>query len=114
MLGNKIKELRKLKDITQGEMSRDLNIKVSTLSNYETGYSSPDSETLVKIADYFNVSTDYLLGREKKISIETLEQGYIAGSDGYDLSDMTDEEKQNYLKELSHYATFLKTQYKKL
>lgn len=44
-------------------MAKQLNIGNSTISNYETGYSTPDSEMIKKIADFFGVSTDYLLGR---------------------------------------------------
>lgn len=61
---NKIKELRKSKKITQEKMASQLNIARSTLSMYEINKSQPDNATLIKIADYFGVSVDYVLGRE--------------------------------------------------
>lgn len=61
-LGKRLVQLRKANDITQEELGRQIGVGKTTISNYETGYSSPDSETLVKLADYFNVSIDYLLG----------------------------------------------------
>lgn len=58
--------MRKLmlqKDITQNELAEYLHKTRQAVSYYCDGSSSPDWETLVKISDYFNVSTDYLLGR---------------------------------------------------
>lgn len=64
MIGKRIKDLRKSKKITQDELGSILGLSgKSAISNYENGYSAPDNEMLNKIADYFNVSTDYLLGR---------------------------------------------------
>ena len=60
---NKIKELRKSKKITQEKMASHLNIARSTLSMYEINKSQPDNSTLIKIADYFGVSVDHVLGR---------------------------------------------------
>ncbi len=60
---NKIRELRKLKKITMKELGQILNLSESTISLYENGKHEPDYATLKKIADYFMVSTDYLLGR---------------------------------------------------
>lgn len=62
---NRIKELRKEKNITQVRLAKCLNIAQPTLSGYETGNFQPDNETLLKIADFFGVTIDYLLGREE-------------------------------------------------
>ena len=62
---NRIKTLRKKHNITQSKFCKILNIAQPTLSGYETGNFQPDNQTLFKIADYFNESVDYLLGREK-------------------------------------------------
>lgn len=68
IFGQRLKELRtRDKKMTQEALARELQISKSTLSNYETGYSMPDIETLIKIATYFHVSTDHLLGRTKNI-----------------------------------------------
>ena len=49
--------------MTRAELARALNINQGTLANYENEIREPDFETLVKIAEYFNESVDYLLGR---------------------------------------------------
>ena len=62
----RIAELRKKANITQEKFSSIIGVARSTLAMYETNKSEPDFKILQKIADYFNVSTDYLLGREDK------------------------------------------------
>ena len=59
----KLKELRKEKGISQLKLAMDLSMNQNTISRYETEERQADYETLIKIADYFNVSIDYLLGR---------------------------------------------------
>jgi len=61
--GKNLRILRKLKDITQDEMARAVNTSRSCISNYESGKRQPDAETIRTIADYFDVSIDYLMGR---------------------------------------------------
>lgn len=63
---NILKSLRVAKGFTQDELSKQLNISRSTIGMYEKGAREPDFETLELIADYFNVDTDYLLGRTVK------------------------------------------------
>ena len=60
-LGEKITLLRKKKNILQKELAKYLGIKAVSLTNYETDKQRPPYETLVKIADYFDVSLDFLL-----------------------------------------------------
>jgi transcriptional regulator with XRE-family HTH domain len=59
----RIKELRTEKKIGQKELADYLGVGVSTLSQYETGKREPNNEALNKLAEFLNVSTDYLLGR---------------------------------------------------
>lgn len=59
----RLKELRKEKGISQLKLAMDLSTNQNTISRYETGEREADYEMLIKIADYFNVSVDYLLGR---------------------------------------------------
>lgn len=63
VLGQRLRELRENREISQIELARYLNISNTTLSQYETGKRVPSDEIKIKIADYFNVSIDYLLGR---------------------------------------------------
>ena len=62
----RLKELRKKRKISQMKLAMDLNMNQNTVSRYENMEREADYETLVKIADYFNVSLDYLLGRSEK------------------------------------------------
>ena len=59
---NKLRELRHFNKKTQKEVASKFNISVTCYAGYEQGYRSPDLETLVKIANHYNVSVDYLLG----------------------------------------------------
>ncbi|WP_416730263.1 helix-turn-helix domain-containing protein [Fictibacillus sp. JL2B1089] len=64
MLGERLSNLRKNKGLSQYELADRLGFSRGKLANYEQGSRQPDYDTLQKIADYFEVSTDYLLGRE--------------------------------------------------
>jgi repressor LexA len=59
-----IRELRNKRELTQREFAKLINLAPSTIAMYETGKRKPDSDTLQVIADFFGVTTDYLLGRE--------------------------------------------------
>lgn len=63
MLGKRIKELRLEKGLTLKQLGKMLNLGESTMSMYESGKRSPDYNTLLKLSEIFNVSTDYLLGK---------------------------------------------------
>lgn len=65
MDGDRLKYLRLTKGLTQKEISKKLNISQNTYSQYERNLREPDNNTLIKIADFFITSTDYLLGRTK-------------------------------------------------
>lgn len=59
----RLKEIRKTKGISQLKLAIDLNTTQNTISRYETGEREPSIADLIKIADYFDVSLDYLLER---------------------------------------------------
>ena len=59
----RLKELRKERKISQLKLALDLNMNQNSISRYENMEREADYETLIKFADYFNVSIDYLLGR---------------------------------------------------
>ena len=61
-LNSKIKALRREKKMTQQELADKLKIGKTTVSNYETGYSKPDTDTLIQMSKIFNVSLNYLTG----------------------------------------------------
>lgn len=59
----RLKEIRKAKGISQLKLAMDLHTTQNTISRYETGEREPGIAELIRIADYFNVSIDYLLDR---------------------------------------------------
>lgn len=59
----KLRKIRKEKGISQLKLALDLNMSQNTISRYETGEREPGINELIKLADYFDVSVDYLLGR---------------------------------------------------
>lgn len=59
----RLRKIRKEKKISQLKLALDLNTSQNTISRYETGEREPGINELIKIADYFNVSIDYLLER---------------------------------------------------
>ncbi len=65
MIGKRIKELRLEKGITQSELSNHLGLTPKMVSFYELEQRFPPQDIIIKLADYFNVSTDYLLGRSE-------------------------------------------------
>lgn len=63
-IGERIAQLRKNRSMSQFQLAKTLNIATSTLGMYETNKRKPNMEMLEKLADFFGVSIDYLLGRE--------------------------------------------------
>ncbi|MBR2612851.1 MAG: helix-turn-helix domain-containing protein [Clostridia bacterium] len=59
----RIRDLREDRDVKQCDLAEAIGINQQTISNYETGKTIPDAFVLIKIADFFGVSIDYLLGR---------------------------------------------------
>ena len=72
---NNLRILRKLRHMTQDQLAQELNTTRSCISNYENGKRQPDSDIIHLIADYFDVSVDYLLGRSSiKMSLRSEEE----------------------------------------
>ncbi|MCH3962946.1 MAG: helix-turn-helix domain-containing protein [Clostridium sp.] len=133
ILGNRIKRLREEKTISQLEMAKILNISNTTLSQYESGKRIPSDSIKKKIAEYFNVSLDYLLGlTDSKTNSNTnidkedfefktpqeamefiLKQPAIAGYGGFEPEKMGDEEIMDFANELLHQLKLLGYKYKK-
>ena len=59
---NRIRDLREDRDLRQIDVAAATGIDQRTLSNYETGKTNPDSYAIIKLANFFKVSCDYLLG----------------------------------------------------
>ena len=68
---NRLRDLREDRDLRQIDVSKAIGIDQRTLSNYETDKTNPDSFAIIKLCDFYNVSADYLLGRESNTSTTT-------------------------------------------
>lgn len=62
---NRLRDLRKALCMSQEELGKNFNLAKSTISQYELGKRTPDSIMLEKLADFFNVTVDYLLARSE-------------------------------------------------
>lgn len=90
MLGKKIKKLREQNKYTQEDVANYLGVAPQTVYKYEKEINEPDLSTISKLADFFNVSVDYLLGRDTmQIAAST--------KNGIDLSDICDEDKDTIM-----------------
>ncbi|WP_054956579.1 helix-turn-helix domain-containing protein [Paenibacillus dakarensis] len=84
--GNRIAELREKHGWTQEELASTVGITRAALSHYEKNRRKPDFETLTHLADRFDVSIDYLIGRTKqeKMTMDSEARDFV---DGLELSD---------------------------
>ena len=80
----RIRQLRSENHISQKTLAKELYVSQQTVAKWEAGASTPNPETLSKIADYFNVSVDYLLG---KTDIKKAPAHGEQGRDEFELSD---------------------------
>jgi len=103
VLGKRLKKLREKKALNQLEFSRILNISNTTLSQYEAGNRTPSDEIKEKIADYFSVSVDYLLGRTDIIDFSENETRHTV-SEIIDVSGLPEED----IRKVEEYAEMLK------
>lgn len=96
------KKLRMLRgNRRQEDVAKEIGVSRATYGHYEIGRTEPDNETLKKLADYYNVSTDYLLGRtdeEKPI--------HVAFSHG--TNPLTEEEKEFLERQLEEFRSWRK------
>lgn len=105
--------LRKEKDVGQKEVATYLKVSIATVSNYENDVHSPDYVMLSRLADYYGVTTDYLLGRtayrgDPKILNRRISDEYTV-TDVIDMVLALDSSEANHLME---YAKFLQTRQK--
>ncbi|VDG33333.1 XRE family transcriptional regulator [Lactobacillus brevis] [Lactiplantibacillus mudanjiangensis] len=103
-LANKIINLRERKDMKQSELARRLGLDKSSMSKIENGTRKVSSDELNKLADIFEVTADYLLGRK----VDLGDVPVAAHIDG-EFDGLTEEERQ----EIMDYIEFKKAQYKK-
>ncbi|GKH35117.1 XRE family transcriptional regulator [Hungatella hathewayi] len=102
---NVLRLLRTEKNMSQQELARALRISKSAVNMYERGERQPNFETLELIADFFNVDTDYLLGRTNKTTRIIRPDTLAAHFDG-------DEYTEEELEEIKQFAEFVKNKRK--
>ena len=79
---NNLKQIRNSKNLLQTKVAMDLSITQETVSSYETGRVLPSSDMLIRLADYYNTSVDYLLGRTKyDMPIDRIKPNNISDKD---------------------------------
>jgi len=107
--GDFLAKLRKEKGYYQKEVAAYLNVTVATISNYEKNVHAPDLDTLIKLADFYDVSTDYLLQRTRyKASIRTLNKRLSADYTISDIINTTLELDRRNIKALLDYYELLR------
>lgn len=104
MIGNKLKELRKKCGLTQKVFAELFGVSGGTVAMWETNRRQPDYDTLCKIADYFHVTTDYLLNREnsRDFNLEGYELLSKANKEKVEIyvHDLIELECYHYLKQM--------------
>lgn len=112
LIGEKIKELRKNGKITQVQLGNAIGVSKMAISYFEKGKKSPGRESLEKIADYFGVTTDYLLGRSVDPELNE-EEDKIVSEEGKNIMALIEslpkEERKKAWEQLEMYVTYMKT-----
>lgn len=106
---NRLKELRQLNNISQKDLAKLLNKAESTISMWENGQREMDYETLKDVANYFQVSIDYLLGKSdvRNISDDRLDDIDLSAFPVGFLGELSEMSKEQ-IEQLRTYARFLK------
>lgn len=108
-LADRLKEIRKENNLTQSELGKILGVGKTTISMYENGNSTPNDEIKLKIAEDFDVSLDYLLGKTDIRNYTDDPTITIALHSDTDYDDLPDEAK----KEINGFIEYVKQKYKK-
>ena len=103
MEGERLSELRKDNGLTQRDLAEILGVSENSISLYERNINTPDDELKIKIANYFNVSLDYLLGAtDKQIPLNRNETQFI----------YAENLPSNAYKEMKTFLDYLQNKYK--
>lgn len=103
-IGSRLKYLRNRSKKTQEDVAKSLEISRAAYSHFENDRNEPDNHTLSKLADFYEVTTDYLLGRKTNLDDVSVAAHYTKDYDKF-----TPEEQQ----EIDDYIEFKKAQFKK-
>lgn len=95
-IADKLKELLEEKSVTPYRVAKEIGVSQTTIKNWVTGYTAPKERHIKALADYFGITTDELLGKEKQPT-----EGELSGirKDLMDFADtLTDEKIEKYLR----------------
>lgn len=101
---NRLKFLRNEKGENLEKIAKYLDVSIQTISNYENGKREMTPDTIIKLAEYFGVSTDYLLGKSDIRNPEEIKNIQHANSGGLNTDGLDEED----LKELQAQADYMK------
>lgn len=104
MIGQKLKAIRTEKKIKQSDVATFLGCARTTYTQYETGASEPDIDTINKLADYYEVSVEYLLGRTESPTSPTVTENDLKVALFGGSGKVTDE----MWEEVKNFAEFVK------
>ena len=79
-IANRIRRLRKSMELSQETLGKKIGVGKTTISNWETGYSSPDPDSIIKLSEIFLVTTDYLLGKVNDQNLRMIEKNELPES----------------------------------
>lgn len=99
---NRIKQLRNEKDIKQEVLAKLLGLEVAGISKLETGRVPLKDEYIIKLAEYFEVSTDYLLGNSNIRNLEELKKVPFANAGGLDTTDLDEEDLEELQRQIDY------------
>lgn len=109
-LFERISYLAKKQGLSVFDLAEKLNLSRNSIYSWKK--SSPKAETLEKVAEYFDVTTDYLLGRTDNPNSDNLEEDEIATFFRVNTEDLTESEKDQLREELKEYLEFMKSRLK--
>lgn len=102
MKGNRIKILREEKGMKQEELAKVLSISTSAIGMYERDVREPNDIITLQLADFFNVSTDYLLGKSNIRNPEELKNIQFANAGGLDTTDLDEEDLEELQRQIDY------------
>lgn len=106
MFSKNLSKLRKRANLTQYQLAEKLGFSRGQIANYEQGKREPDYETLGKIADFFDIGIDELLGRQsKEPEHDTFDAFMFSDKDAFDA--LPEDVKQAFIKEMNERIEFL-------
>lgn len=107
-LGQTLKKLREEHNLYQKMLAAHLHVTIGTVSNYENGVHAPDIHTLCRLADYYDVPVDYLLGRtDHRQNIDSLNRPCIGKYTLADLMDLAYMLPADYSRHLEECIAFI-------